>query len=151
MNNHEQVPVIFNRHIGTWKGKYIKTDSNGYFVSSFLGQFTILIDGINYSQVNEYEYPDGKTLRLEFQGKFKDGILELASSSYSDFTAIAWDAGQDTIGFRATKTEAESIISFMETITLIKPNYRVRSTQSFKNGIFNGINFIEETLITKIN
>jgi hypothetical protein len=36
----EQVPEIFTRHIGTWKGEYIKTDKHGHFSRSFVGSFT---------------------------------------------------------------------------------------------------------------
>lgn len=31
----EKVPEIFKRHIGTWQGEYIKTDSRGHFLRSF--------------------------------------------------------------------------------------------------------------------
>jgi hypothetical protein len=147
LTNNPEVPEIFQRHIGTWKGEYIKIDTKGHFITSFIGQFTVKIEGINYYQTNEYEYPDGKQLKLEFAGKFDNGILQLGSSSYSDFNAIAWDSGQDTIGFIASKTQDNSLTKFVETITLINPNYRVRSTQQFTNNIFTGINFIAENRV----
>ncbi|MEL7034551.1 MAG: DUF3598 family protein [Cyanobacteria bacterium J06592_8] len=143
--NQQIVPEIFKRHIGTWKGEYIKTNPKGHFRSSFLGTFTFAIEGTTYRQVNDYEFPDGKRLTLNFEGEFKDGILIMSSSSYSDFHAIAWDAGQDTIGFRATKTQDGGLITFVETVNLLTPNHRVRSTQAFKDGVFDGISFIEET------
>lgn len=144
-----QVPEIFERHVGTWQGEYIKTDVRGHFLRSFSGTFTIAIDGITYRQVNRYEYADGSRLQLDFAGVFEAGILKLSSSSYPDFTAIAWDAGQETVGFRATKTQDGAIIQFVETMTLLAPDHRVRSTQAFKNGIFDGISFIEETRLVK--
>ncbi|MBE9122328.1 hypothetical protein IQ269_16340 [Tychonema sp. LEGE 07199] len=70
--------------------------------------------------------------------------MKLSSSSYSDFAAIAWDAGQETVCFRATKTQDSALITFVETMTLLSENQRVRSTQAFKNSIFDGISFIEE-------
>lgn len=141
----QKVPAIFERHVGTWQGEYIKTDSRGHFLRSFSGTFTILIAGTVYQQVNRYEYPDGTRLQLDFAGEFEDGILKLSSSSYSDFSAIAWDAGQGTIGFRARKTQDGAIITFVETMTLLASDHRVRSTQAFKDGVFDGISFIEET------
>jgi|GEM_PF-1707837 len=60
----EQVPEIFTRHIGTWKGEYIKTDQQGHFSRSFVGSFTIAIAGNQYQQVNKYEYAD------------KDGVFD---------------------------------------------------------------------------
>ncbi|MEH2182201.1 DUF3598 family protein [Nostoc sp.] len=141
----EKVPEIFTRHIGTWKGEYIKTDKRGHFSRSFFGSFTILIEGSQYRQVNNYEYSDGSHLQLNFEGYFEDRILKLFSSSYSDFSAIAWDAGQETVCFRMTKTQDNALITFMETMTLLDENHRVRSTQAFKDGIFDGISFIEET------
>jgi hypothetical protein len=111
---------------------------------SFFGSFTISIEGSHYRQVNNYEYSDGSRLQLNFQGEFENRILKLFSSSYSDFAAIAWDAGQETICFRATKTQDNALITFMETMTLLAENHRVRSTQAFKDGVFDGISFIEE-------
>jgi len=35
-------------------------------------------------------------------------------------------------------------------MTLLGDNQRVRSTQAFKNGIFDGISFIEETRLPSI-
>lgn len=142
--DRQTVPEIFQRNIGTWKGEYIKTDTKGHFRSSFLGTFTFAIENTTYRQVNHYEFPDGRRLTLNFDGEFQDGILTMFSSSYSDFQAIAWDAGQNTIGFRANKTQDGALITFVETINLLAPDHRVRTTQAFKDGIFDGISFIEE-------
>lgn len=140
----DKVPEIFTRHLGTWKGEYIKTDTRGHFLRSFFGNFTIWIEGSHYRQVNNYEYSDGSRLQLNFQGEFENRILKLFSSSYSDFAAMAWDAGEETICFRSTKTQDNTLITFMETITLLAENHRVRTTQAFKDGVFDGISFIEE-------
>jgi len=140
----EKVPEIFTRHIGTWKGEYIKTDKQGHFSRSFIGSFTIVIEGSQYRQINKYEYPDGSRLQLDFEGYFEDRILKLGSKNYSDFCAIAWDAGQNLVCFRADKTQDDTLITFIETVTLLDENHRVRSTQSFRDGIFDGISFIEE-------
>ena len=48
------------------------------------------------------------------------------------------------IGFRATKTQDGTLITFVETMTLLAQDHRVRSTQEFKDEIFIGISFIEE-------
>ena len=68
----------------------------------------------------------------------------MTSPSYSDFTAIAWDAGQETICFRSTKTQDGAVITFIETMTLLGSDRRVRSTHALKDGVFDGISFIEE-------
>ncbi|MEG4083243.1 hypothetical protein [Microcoleus sp. POL10_C6] len=140
----EKVPEIFTRHLGTWKGEFIKTDTRGHFSRSFLGSFTIWIEGSHYRQVNNYEYSDGSSLQLNFEGEFENRILKLYSTSYSDFSALVWDAGQEVICFRANKTQDNALITFVETMTLLSENQRVRSTQVFNNGIFDGISFIEE-------
>lgn len=147
----EKVPEIFIRHIGTWQGEYIKTDTRGHFSRSFFGKFTIWIQGSHYQQVNNYEFSDGSRLQLNFQGEFEGRILKMSSSSYDDFSAIAWDAGQETLCFRATKTQDNALITFVETMTLLAENHRVRSTQAFKNGIFDGISFIEEMRLPATN
>ncbi|MGI0482369.1 hypothetical protein ACN4EE_16495 [Geminocystis sp. CENA526] len=41
-----------------------------------------------------------------------------------------------------------SVIRFIETVTLLNENHRIRSTQAFKNGIFDGISFIEEMRVS---
>lgn len=142
------VPEIFQHHVGTWKGEFIKTNTKGNFISSFMGKFRIKIEGINYYQTNEYEYPDGKQLKLEFMGKFENGVLKLGSNSSSDVTANVWDCGQNIIQMISTKKQNNSLIKYIETITLIDENHRVRSTQEFKDGVFTGINFIEEARIS---
>ncbi|MBD2176992.1 hypothetical protein H6F42_08730 [Pseudanabaena sp. FACHB-1998] len=145
--DRSQVPEIFIRHLGTWQGEYIKTDKQGQFSRSFVGSFTIAIAGNQYRQVNKYEYADGSRLQLDFEGEFVDQILTMRSRSYSDFEAIAWDAGQGLVCFQATKTQDDALIKFIETMTLLDDHQRVRSTQAFKNGIFDGISFIEEIRI----
>ncbi len=140
----QSVPAIFAQHIGTWRGEYIKTDTRGQFLRSFWGTFTIAITGPTYQQINRYQYPDGSQLELQFAGEFVNGMLHMTSPSYADFAAIAWDAGQNTICFRATKTQGGAVITFMETMTLLSPDRRVRSTHALKDGVFDGISFIEE-------
>jgi len=140
----DKVPEIFTRHLGTWKGEFIKTDTRGHFSRSFFGSFSIWIEGSHYRQVNNYEYSDGSSLQLNFEGEFENRMLKLSSSNYSDFSALVWDAGQEVICFRATKTQDDALITFVETMTLLSETQRVRSTQAFKNGIFDGISFIEE-------
>jgi hypothetical protein len=142
--DRQHVPEIFERHLGTWQGEYIKTDTHGHFLRSFFGTFAIAITGTTYRQINRYRYPDESQLELHFTGEFVNGILHMTSSSYSDFSAIAWDAGQETICFRATKTQDEAVITFMETMTLLGPDRRVRSTHALRDGMFDGISFIEE-------
>jgi hypothetical protein len=148
-NNANHVPAIFRRHIGTWQGEYIKTDSHGQFLRSFLGVFEIAIEGPIYRQVNRYQYSDGNQLELHFTGEFVDGILHMTSTSYSDFAAIAWDAGQDTVCFRSTKTQDGALITFIETMTLLSSDRRIRSTHGLKDGAFDGISFIEEIRLSE--
>jgi hypothetical protein len=62
------------QYIGTGKGEFIKTDIGGHFSRSFLGSFTIAIVGTTYRQVNNYEFPDGSRLQLNFEGEFENGI-----------------------------------------------------------------------------
>ncbi|MEG4495447.1 DUF3598 family protein [Microcoleus sp. D3_18_C4] len=143
----EKVPEIFIRQIGTWKGEFIKTDTRGHFLRSFLCTISIGIEGSHHRHVNNYEYSDGSRLQLNFEGEYENRMLKLFSSSYADFSGVAWDAGQDIICFRSTKTEGNALITFVETITLVSDNHRVRSTQIFKDGIFDGTAFIEERRI----
>ena len=42
------------------------------------------------------------------------------------------------------QTQDDALITFMETMTLLDDTHRVRSTQAFKDGVFDGIRFIEE-------
>ncbi|MGK7932013.1 MAG: hypothetical protein AB4041_11355 [Microcystaceae cyanobacterium] len=144
---NDPVPAIFKRHVGVWQGKYIKSNAQGQYLSSFQGTFTVMIDGIIYRQRNDYQYEDGKTLTLNFQGTFEDGILQLDSPNYDNFKSFAWDSGYNTIGFRVDKKQDNDLITFMETINLLTDTYRVRTTQEFKNNEFVGVNLIEENKI----
>jgi Domain of unknown function (DUF3598) len=141
----DMVPEIFEKHLGTWDGVVVKVDAMGQFQSTFSGRFTIQIDGCNYWQVNSYRFPDGSIKTLRFEGQFEDSILTLRSSDYPEFSAIAWDAGNDIILFRSSKIEGEKRYIYIETMTLTGSNSRVRSSQIFRDGIFDGITCIEET------
>ncbi len=55
--DRKKVPEIFKRHVGTWKGEYIKTDSRGHFLRSFLGTFTIAANGTGLLKRDEVSYP----------------------------------------------------------------------------------------------
>ncbi|MEG5164233.1 hypothetical protein QUB37_28055 [Microcoleus sp. AT3-A2] len=41
----DKVPEIFTRHLGTWQGEFIKTDTRGHFIRSFFGTFSTWIEG----------------------------------------------------------------------------------------------------------
>lgn len=140
-----QVPEVFKHHVGSWKGELIQIGTYGQLLCRSSCVCMIAIDGIEYRQINHYEYADGRRLQLDFTGVFEGETLKLFSSSYSNFSAIVRDTGQETLGFQATATQDNAIVQFVETITLLDPDHRVRSTQTFKNGIFDGISFIRET------
>lgn len=142
--NHE-VPEIFKRHIGVWQGTAIKVSSQGELERRFHGTFSVSIDGSDYHQENTYALADGNTRGLQFKGHFENGVLILSSSDYPEFSGTAWDAGNDTILFRSSKIENGKSYMYIETMTLIDPNSRVRSSQIFQDGVFNGITYIEET------
>ncbi len=141
-----EIPEIFRRHIGVWQGKAIKVNPQGELQRTFNGTFSVSITDGNYHQENTYTFPDGKIRTLRFEGYFdKNGILILSSSDYPEFTATAWDAGNETIIFRSSKIENGKRYMYLETMTITAPNSRVRSTQIFQEGIFDGITYIEET------
>jgi len=80
-----------------------------------------------------------------FKGHFENGVLIITSSDYPEFAATAWDAGNDTILLRSSKIENGKSYMYIETTTLKEDNSRVRSTQIFQEGDFDGITYIEET------
>lgn len=139
------IPEIFNRHIGVWEGTVIKVNPQGERKLSFPGTFAVSFEGCDYRQVNTYTLPDGNIRILRFQGRFDNGVLILSSSDYPEFAATAWDAGNDAILFRSSKVEEQKHYTYIETMTITSPNSRVRSTQIFRDGVFDGITYIEET------
>jgi hypothetical protein len=143
-SKHE-IPEIFYRHIGVWKGTAIKVSPQGELQRSFHGTFAVWITGRDYHQENTYTVEDGNTRTLRFAGRFEDRVLILSSSDYPEFTATAWDAGRDTILFRSSKIENGKRYIYIETMTFTDHTSRVRSTQIFQEGVFDGITYIEET------
>ncbi|MBE9167822.1 DUF3598 family protein [Pleurocapsales cyanobacterium LEGE 06147] len=140
-----EVPEIFNRHIGVWQGTVIKVNPQGERQRSFHGTFAVSIDGYDYHQVNTYILPDGNVRILRFEGRFENGVLILSSADYPEFAATAWDAGNEIILFSSSKIEEGKRYTYVETMTLTGANSRVRSTQIFQAGVFDGITYIEET------
>ena len=140
-----EIPEIFHRHIGVWQGTAIKVNPQGELQRSFQGTFTVSITGCDYHEENTYTLADGNMRTLRFKGHLENGVIIISSSDYPEFTATAWDAGNDMILFRSSKIENGKRYMYIETVTLIDPNSRVRSTQIFQEGIFDGITYIEET------
>jgi hypothetical protein len=143
--SEHEIPEIFHRHIGVWQGTAIKVSPQGELQRSFHGTFAVSITGCDYHQENTYTLADGNIRTLRFEGHFENGVLILSSSDYPEFAATAWDAGNDTILFRSSKIENGKRYMYIETMTLTDPNSRVRSTQIFQEGVFDGITYIEET------
>lgn len=143
--DQQDIPEIFRKHLGTWAGTALKVSPEGKLERTFNGVFAISIEGNKYHQENTYTLPDGNTRTLKFEGHFEQGVLILNSSSYPEFTATAWDGGNDTIIFRSSKIENDKRYMSVETMTLINSNSRVRSSQIFREGVFDGITYIEET------
>ena len=144
--NEFGVPELFLQRTGKWTGVYRKLNAEGQYLRDFEGTFTSTIEGANFRQANDYVYPDGKKVHLEFEGKFENGILLLDSPSYEDFSALAWDGG-GCILFDCRKTQNNLEIWFFETIVYYQENQRVRTTQEFQDGAFFGINFIQAIFI----
>ncbi len=143
--SEHEIPEIFYRHIGVWQGTAIKVSPQGELQRSFRGTFAVWITGCDYRQENTYTLADGNVRTLQFTGRFENGVLILSSSDYPEFTATAWDAGHDAILFRSSKIENGKCYMYIETMTLTDSNSRVRSTQIFEEGVFDGITYIEET------
>lgn len=140
-----EIPEIFHRHIGIWKGTAIKVSPQGELQRTFHGTFKISITGNVFHQENNYTFADGSIRSLRFKGHFENGVLIITSSDYPEFAATAWDAGNDTILLRSSKIENGKSYMYIETTTLKEDNSRVRSTQIFQEGDFDGITYIEET------
>ena len=140
-----EIPEIFHRHIGVWAGRVIKMSAESKIQRSFHGTFAGSITGYDYYQENTYTFADGNIRTLRFKGYFENGVLIFSSSDYPEFTATAWDAGNNTILFRASKIENGKQYVYIETMTLTSANSRVRSSQIFQEGVFDGITYIEET------
>ncbi|MBV6624894.1 MAG: DUF3598 family protein [Rivularia sp. (in: Bacteria)] len=143
--NDREIPEIFHKHIGVWQGTAIKVSPQGELQRTFDGTFAISITGSDYHQENNYTSKDGTIRTLRFKGRFENQVLILSSSDYPEFSATAWDAGNDTIIFRSSKIENGKRYMYVETMTLKEPNSRVRSTQIFQGDVFDGITYIEET------
>jgi hypothetical protein len=143
--SEHEIPEIFYRHIGIWQGTAIKVSPQGELQRSFHGTFAVWITGCDYHQENTYTLADGNIRTLRFVGRFENGFLILSSSDYPEFTATAWDAGHDTILFRSSKVENGKRYIYIETMTFTDSTSRVRSTQIFQEGVFDGITYIEET------
>ena len=85
MSIKEAMPLLA-RHEGEWHGSYTFVDRDANVVDQHRSVLhcTFPDDDVHpYFQVNEYEWPDGRTERIEFPASYADGAIHFDTDRIS--------------------------------------------------------------------
>ncbi|CAD0229592.1 MULTISPECIES: hypothetical protein [Planktothrix] len=144
---------IFPKHIGTWQGNWIIFDENGQEKTRFTAVVTQNIVENQWVQTNVQTYSNGQSETRNFIGTVigeGEVLIEGSDSAFVNYKSIATERDDDLIIFRVWD-KITGKLRAVETINLISPSERIRTTQSFhpETGKFRGFMVIIEQKIAE--
>lgn len=123
-----------HRHEGVWAGVYRHLDAEGRLIDEHRTRVTCRFpaDGpFAYVQSNHFTWPDGRELRAELPGVFRDGRLWW---DVPTFRGYAWET-HDGIVLLNLERKDDPGAHFIEMIVLgASGEHRARTWQWFKDG-----------------
>lgn len=138
---------VFPRHIGVWEGTWTILNADFQEIQKFTAVLTQNIVDNQWRQTNVQTYSNGKTDIQTFIGHVVGpGQVQVESRDppFNNYRTLAVEQGENLIIFQIWEQETGSLRA-VETINLISPQERVRTTQSFTNeGKLRGIMVIIE-------
>lgn len=144
---------VFPKHIGTWEGNWIIFDENYQEKTRFTAVLTQNIVENQWVQTNVTTYSNGQCVTQHFLGTVMgEGklLIESSDSAFADYKSIAIEADENIIIFQVWDKQTGQLRA-VETITLINPSERVRTTQSLnpETGKLRGFMVITEQKIAE--
>ncbi len=132
---------LFPRHTGIWEGTYTRISPTGEVIYKHRSKLTLKLNGKDWSQTNEYIFPDGRREFHDFGvSKFDDsGILTFDNPR---IFGKSWESEDNILLWWEYKEEAGTRL--YEIITLLGDGHRMRTWQHSRNGTFEGLTMIEE-------
>ena len=138
--------AVFPKHVGVWQGDWIRLDHNAQETMRFTGLLTQQIIDNQWIQTNHHEFPGGKKVTQNFVGRVTgEGRVTIESSDppFFNYLMTAQEMGALLV-FNIRDKETDHLLA-TETINLVQPNQRIRTTQSFSiDGEFQGVMLIVE-------
>ena len=139
--------AVFPKHVGVWQGDWIRIDHNAQETTRFTGLLTQQIIDNQWIQTNEHEFPDGKKVTQNFVGRVIGAgrvAIESSDPPFFNYSMIAQEVADHLLVFDICNKATGKILA-TETINLVQPDQRIRTTQSFLiKGVFQGVMLIVE-------
>lgn len=139
--------AVFPKHVGVWQGDWIRLDHMAQETMRFTGLLTQQIIDNQWVQTNHHEFPDGKKVTQNFVGQVTGvGKVSIASSDppFFNYLMMAQEIGDHLLVFDIRDKATGNLLA-TETINLVQPNQRIRTTQSFLiDGEFRGVLLVIE-------
>lgn len=138
--------AVFPKHVGVWQGDWIRLDHNAQETMRFTGLLTQQIIDNQWIQTNHHEFPDGKKVTQNFVGRVIGvGRVAIESSDPPFLNYLMTAQEVEHLLVFNVRDKATGNLLATETINLVQPNQRIRTTQSFSiNGEFQGVMLIVE-------
>ena len=139
---------LFPSHAGVWEGTYTRLDPQGKVLDHHSSRLTMLLQGQDWRQTNEYKWEDGKHEFHNF------GIAQFDNEGVMTFDnprifGKAWESEPSIMLWWTYKDEPGS--KLFEIITMIEDGHRMRTWQHSRNGVFEGLTMIEERQVKKMS
>jgi hypothetical protein len=144
-----ETSTMFQKVVGTWEGTWYRYDAAGGLINSFKSTLEQKVENCMWVQKNSYPQPDGTVKVNSFTGKVVGpGVVQFDGQNDPRF--IAYEAFvkevSDTSLVYEVSHKLTGQITYVETITVVSPNQRLRVGQRYSDrGEFQGTTTIVET------
>ncbi|HMQ08174.1 MAG TPA: DUF3598 family protein [Saprospiraceae bacterium] len=137
---------LFPQHTGIWEGTYTRISPRGEVIYWHHSRLTLKLNGVEWSQTNEYMFPGGKSEFHDFGISTFDqnGILTFDNPR---IYGKSWESENNILLWWEYKEESGT--KLYEIISLLSEGHRMRTWQYSRNGVFEGLMMIEERRIKK--
>ncbi|MEG4108083.1 DUF3598 family protein [Microcoleus sp. S13_C5] len=141
---------IFPKHTGVWEGDWTILDADCKETRRFTAVVTQKIVDNEWRQTNLQTYANGQSETQNFVGYVVgEGQVQIEGrdSVFPNYNTLATEVGDDLIIFQVWD-KATGLMRAVETIHLVSPDRRIRTTQSLtEEGKLRGVMVIVERRI----
>ena len=141
---------VLSRQEGVWEGRFRRYDADGKLMADFASQITVRLNFDNpksqYQQTNFYTFADGKTQKIESEGRIEGEKLVFSNAQIEGWaTDLISDENKRTSVFYLQYKDGSGVYVY-EIVTLSDDGKsRSRATQYLKDG-----KIVRRTLIDEV-
>ncbi len=141
--------ITFGKVAGTWNGVWYRYDAKGQFINTYTSTLEQKVENCLWKQINSYPQPDGSVTKREFNGTvIGPGLVEFDGKDdprFVDYRAVVKEVSDTSLLYEVWHKKTGQV-TYVETITVVSPNQRLRVGQRYKDdGTYDGSTTIVET------